>query len=65
MGRALAALEREGLRRVPGPDLRLEYPVAARRDGTLLLGYVDLLASGDGEATWSSTSRPTRPPHGT
>ena len=49
VGRALAALEREGLRRVPGPDLRLEYPVAAPRDGTLLLGYVDLVASGDGE----------------
>jgi ATP-dependent helicase/nuclease subunit A len=41
--RALAALEREGLRRVPGPDLRLEYPIATGEAGTLLQGYVDLL----------------------
>jgi ATP-dependent helicase/nuclease subunit A len=46
--RALAALEREGLRRIPGPDLRLEYPVAAARDGLLLSGYVDLVAARDG-----------------
>jgi ATP-dependent helicase/nuclease subunit A len=45
VGRALAALEREGLRRRPGPDLRLEYPVAAEEDGALLQGYVDLLAA--------------------
>jgi len=50
VARALAALEREGLRRAPGPDLRLEYPVAAARDGTLLLGYIDLVASGEGGA---------------
>jgi ATP-dependent exoDNAse (exonuclease V) beta subunit len=48
VARALAALEREGLRRVPGPDLRLEYPVAAPGDGTLLQGYVDLLAVREG-----------------
>jgi ATP-dependent helicase/nuclease subunit A len=48
VGNALAALEREGLRRVPGDDLRLEYPVAAAGKGTLLLGYVDLLAARDG-----------------
>jgi len=48
VARALAALEREGLCRVPGPDLRLEYPVAAARDGLLLSGYVDLLALRDG-----------------
>jgi ATP-dependent helicase/nuclease subunit A len=48
VGNALAALEREGLRRVPGDDLRLEYPVAAAGKGTLLLGYVDLLASRGG-----------------
>jgi len=47
-GNALAALEREGLRRAPGDDLRLEYPVAAAGEGTLLLGYVDLLAARDG-----------------
>jgi ATP-dependent helicase/nuclease subunit A len=45
--RALATLERERLRRVPGPDLRLEYPVAAPGNGTLLQGYVDLLAARD------------------
>jgi ATP-dependent helicase/nuclease subunit A len=46
--RALAALEAAGLRRAPGPDLQLEYPVAAARDGKLLVGYVDLLsATGD------------------
>ena len=48
VARALSALEREGLRRVPGPDLRLEYPVALPGDGTLLVGYVDLLAARDG-----------------
>ncbi len=41
--RALAALERAGLRRVPGPDLRLEYPVALAADGRLVVGYVDLV----------------------
>lgn len=44
VARALAALEREGLRRAPGPDLRLEYPVATAEGGMLLQGYVDLLA---------------------
>jgi ATP-dependent helicase/nuclease subunit A len=48
VARALAALEREGLRRVPGPELRLEYPVAAARDGLLLSGYVDLVAAREG-----------------
>jgi ATP-dependent helicase/nuclease subunit A len=46
--RALAALEREGLREPPGDALRLEYPVALARDGRLLVGYVDLLAARDG-----------------
>ena len=59
VGRALAALEREGLRRVPGDDLRLEYPIATGEAGKLLLGYVDLLAAKDGGWSWS-TSRPTR-----
>ncbi|HEY6003527.1 MAG TPA: PD-(D/E)XK nuclease family protein, partial [Anaeromyxobacter sp.] len=40
-----AALEREGLRRAPGADLRLEYPVAQARDGRLLAGYADLVAA--------------------
>jgi ATP-dependent exoDNAse (exonuclease V) beta subunit len=48
VARALAALEREELRRVPGPDLPLEYPNAAAGDGTLLQGYIDLLAVRDG-----------------
>jgi ATP-dependent helicase/nuclease subunit A len=47
--RALAALEREGLREVPGPGLRLEYPVATGEKGLLLQGYVDLLASKGGQ----------------
>jgi len=41
--RALAALEGAGLRRAPGPDLRLEYPVALSRDGKMFVGYVDLV----------------------
>jgi ATP-dependent helicase/nuclease subunit A len=45
VGRALAALEREGLRRLPGEALRLEYPLAAAgAGGTLLSGYADLVA---------------------
>jgi ATP-dependent helicase/nuclease subunit A len=46
--RALGALEGAGLRRVPGPDLRLEYPVATAAGGVLLSGYIDLVASEDG-----------------
>ncbi len=45
VARALAALEKAGLRRAPGPDLQLEYPVAQARNGRLLVGYVDLLAA--------------------
>jgi ATP-dependent helicase/nuclease subunit A len=48
VARALGALEPEGLRRVPGPDLRLEYPLATGEGGLLLQGYVDLLAAGAG-----------------
>jgi ATP-dependent exoDNAse (exonuclease V) beta subunit len=48
VARALSALEREGLRRPPGPDLQLEYPVAQARDGRLVAGYVDLVAAGAG-----------------
>jgi ATP-dependent helicase/nuclease subunit A len=45
VGRAWQALQAEGLARRPGPDLQLEYPVAAPGpDGTLLMGYVDLVA---------------------
>ncbi|MFY3743277.1 UvrD-helicase domain-containing protein [Anaeromyxobacter sp. Red801] len=46
--RALSALEAAGLRRAPGPELQLEYPVAIAREGKLLVGYVDLLAAADG-----------------
>jgi ATP-dependent helicase/nuclease subunit A len=49
VSRALAALDREGLRRPPGGDLRLEYPVAAARDGALLTGYLDLVGLRAGE----------------
>ena len=45
--RALATLEQDGLRRVPGDDLRLEYPIATGEAGKLLLGYLDLLAAKD------------------
>ncbi len=45
VARALAALEKAGLRRAPGPDLQLEYPVAQARNGRLLVGYVDLVAA--------------------
>jgi ATP-dependent helicase/nuclease subunit A len=48
VARALAALEREQLRRTPGEELRLEYPVAAARGEALLSGYIDLLAARDG-----------------
>ncbi len=51
VARALVALEREGLRQVPGPGMRLEYPVATGEQGLLLQGYVDLLASRDGVVT--------------
>ncbi|HET9596091.1 MAG TPA: PD-(D/E)XK nuclease family protein, partial [Anaeromyxobacteraceae bacterium] len=44
--RALAALERAGLRRPPGPDLQLEYPVAlAAGEEKLVQGYLDLVAT--------------------
>jgi ATP-dependent helicase/nuclease subunit A len=47
VGRAWQRLRAEGLARRPGPDLQLEYPVAAPwGDGTLLTGYVDLIAAG-------------------
>lgn len=51
VGRALAALADAGLRRAPGPDLQLEYPVAFASGGKLLSGYVDLLAAEDGVVT--------------
>jgi len=51
VARALSTLEAAGLRRVPGDDLRLEYPVAQGRDGLLLQGYIDLLGWRDGVVT--------------
>ncbi len=52
VGRALDALAAAGLRRAPGADLQLEYPLAIARDGQLLGGYVDLLSAGaDGTVT--------------
>jgi len=49
--RALGALDGAGLRRMPGPDLRLEYPVASVRAELLLSGYIDLVSSRDGEVS--------------
>jgi hypothetical protein len=43
VARALAALEKAGLRRAPGPDLQLAYPVALAADGKLVEGYIDLV----------------------
>jgi ATP-dependent helicase/nuclease subunit A len=68
--RALAALAGWGLARPPGPDLRLEYPVAqASPDGsTLLAGYVDLLgvrrAPGDGRLAVVDFKTDAPPPPG-
>jgi len=45
VARARQALAAEGLARSPGPDLRLEYPVAGPGPaGTLIAGYADLVA---------------------
>ena len=46
VGRAWQALQAEGLARPPGADLQVEYPVAAPwSDGSLLMGYVDLVGA--------------------
>jgi hypothetical protein len=45
VARAWHAVAAEGLARSPGPDLRLEYPVAGPGpEGTLIAGYADLVA---------------------
>ncbi len=50
--RALAALASLGLRRPPGADLRIEYPVAGvDAAGSLLTGYVDLVGVVEGTLT--------------
>ena len=50
VARAWQALRAERLARPPGPELQLEYSVAGLLDdGTLLVGYVDLLAVRDDE----------------
>lgn len=47
VSRALAALKAAGLLPGPGVELMIEYPVSGPGpDGTLLSGYVDLLAAG-------------------
>jgi ATP-dependent exoDNAse (exonuclease V) beta subunit len=43
VARALAALEAAGLRRRPGPELRLEYPLALAEEGRLVSGWADLV----------------------
>ncbi|HYQ81770.1 MAG TPA: 3'-5' exonuclease, partial [Anaeromyxobacteraceae bacterium] len=63
VARAVRALEAEGLRRPPGPDLRLEYPVAAVRGEALLSGYVDLVAR-RGEETVVVDFKTDAPPRG-
>jgi ATP-dependent helicase/nuclease subunit A len=45
VARALAALEASGLRRPPGPDLQVEYPIALASGEKLVQGYVDLLGA--------------------
>jgi ATP-dependent helicase/nuclease subunit A len=50
--RGLAALKQEGLTGDVGQSLRLEYPVSGPGDnGTVLLGYVDLVHVEDGLLT--------------
>lgn len=50
--RGLAALQQEGLSGEVGQSLRLEYPVSGPGDnGTVLLGYVDLVHVEDGRLT--------------
>jgi ATP-dependent helicase/nuclease subunit A len=63
VARALAALEAAGLRRRPGPDLRLEYPLAQARGGRLVVGYVDLLAA-DGRGLSVVDFKTDAPPEG-
>jgi ATP-dependent helicase/nuclease subunit A len=63
VARALAALEKAGLRRAPGSDLQLEYPIAVARDGRLLVGYVDLLAA-DGRGLAVVDFKTDAPPEG-
>ena len=48
VARALAALGKAGLRRAPGSDLQLEYPVALATDGKIVQGYLDLVGVRDG-----------------
>jgi ATP-dependent exoDNAse (exonuclease V) beta subunit len=63
VGRALDALGAAGLRRAPGPDLRLEYPVAAAWDGgRLLTGYIDLVGVADGALVVLDFKTDTPPP---
>jgi hypothetical protein len=46
VARAWQALQELGLARPLGPDLQIEYPVAAPWDGgSLLMGYVDLIGA--------------------
>ena len=63
--RALEALEREGLLRPVGPELRLEYPVAGVGEGgALLVGSIDLI-SANGESITIVDFKTDAPPTGT
>jgi ATP-dependent helicase/nuclease subunit A len=44
VNRALQTLAALGLRRAPGPDLKLEYPLAKAKDGLMVVGYIDLVS---------------------
>jgi ATP-dependent helicase/nuclease subunit A len=64
VGRAITALADAGLRRAPGADLQLEYPLAAASDGKLLSGYVDLLAATAGGMVTVIDFKTDAPPSG-
>ena len=62
--RALEALEREGLLRPVGPELRLEYPVAGVGEGgVMLIGSIDLIAA-DGKSITIIDFKTDAPPSG-
>ena len=47
--RAMHTLRAEGLARVPGAEIQIEYPIAGAWEGGLLLnGYIDLVYASDG-----------------
>jgi ATP-dependent helicase/nuclease subunit A len=66
VGRAIEALRAAGLLRAPGPGLRLEYPIAgAAPGGTLLSGFIDLVAVTDAAVDVIDFKTDQPPPAGT